>query len=228
MISNTVANEYMKGRKRLELDVISAGVAASDSGWQGSVSGSKYSRLYFVVSGGFYIVGEDGERFQLSAGNVYLVPSGYSYSFGCEESMKHIYFHIRLADFDRLDLLERFGTPASARIETDIRRLNELMLSGDRAATLAIECEIYRALSALALLWHAYKVGCAQDNDPLLSSQEAAAALAWNYLLQHGMRASVKELARQFECRKRRMIFYARRMAAVLEKNGREQDHEDH
>ena len=89
-------------------------------------------------------------------------------------------------------------------------------------------CYGVRALSALALLWHAYKVGCAQDNDPLLSSQEAAAALAWNYLLQHGMRASVKELARQFECRERRMIFYARRMAAVLEKNGREQDHEDH
>lgn len=91
--------------------------------------------------------------------------------------------------------------------------------------------EVYygvRAVSALAVLWHAYKCGCEQDNDPLLSTQEAAAALAWNYLLQHGMRASVKELARQFECRERRMIFYARRMAAVLENNGRMQDHEDH
>lgn len=91
--------------------------------------------------------------------------------------------------------------------------------------------EVYygvRAVSALAVLWHTYKCGCEQDNDPLLSTQEAAAALAWNYLLQHGMRASVKELARQFECRERRMIFYARRMAAVLENNGRMQDHEDH
>lgn len=89
-------------------------------------------------------------------------------------------------------------------------------------------CYGVRAVSALAVLWYAYKQGCDQDNDPLLSTQEAAAALAWNYLLQHGMRASVKELARQFECRERRMIFYARRMAAVLENNGRIQDHEDH
>lgn len=89
-------------------------------------------------------------------------------------------------------------------------------------------CYGLRVVSALAVLWHAYKCGCEQDNDPLLSTQEAAAALAWNYLLQHGMRASVKELARQFECRERRMVYYARRMAAVLENNGRMQNHEDH
>ena len=90
------------------------------------------------------------------------------------------------------------------------------------------KCYGLRVVSALAVLWHAYKCGCEQDNDPLLSTQEAAAALAWNYLLQHGMRAAVKELARQFECRERRMVYYARRMAAVLENNGRMQNHEDH
>ena len=86
-----------------------------------------------------------------------------------------------------------------------------------------------RAESALALMWQSYRSGCAGDNDPLVCTQEAAAALAWNYLLGHDMRVSVRRLARLFGCRERRMVFYARRMAAVLEKQGEiPQDDEDH
>ena len=86
-----------------------------------------------------------------------------------------------------------------------------------------------RAESALALMWQAYRNGCAGDNDPLVCTQEAAAALAWNYLLGHDVRVSVRRLARLFGCRERRMVFYARRMAAVLEKQGEiPQDDEDH
>ena len=84
------------------------------------------------------------------------------------------------------------------------------------------------ALSALALLWRGYRAACLR-NDPLVCTQEAAAALAWNYLLQHGRRVSVAELAEKFVCRPRRMVFYARHMAAVLECYEEADDkHEDH
>ena len=85
------------------------------------------------------------------------------------------------------------------------------------------------ALSALALLWRGYRGACSR-NDPLVCTQEAAAALAWNYLLQHGRHASVEKLARQFACKPRRMVFYARHMASVLEcyeDANTEQDNED-
>ncbi len=85
-----------------------------------------------------------------------------------------------------------------------------------------------QALSALALIWQGYRNLIRGETDPLVCTQEAAAALAWNYLLQHGRRASVGELARQFECRPRRMVFYARHMAAVLERYGGAEEHEDH
>lgn len=85
-----------------------------------------------------------------------------------------------------------------------------------------------RPISALAVMWRMYRKGCEQDNDPLVSTQEAAAALAWNYLLQHGLRAPLSNLAIQFHCNKRRMIYYARRMAAVLEAQGENQENEDY
>jgi hypothetical protein len=58
-------------------------------------------------------------------------------------------------------------------------------------------------------------------------TQEAAAALSWNYLLYHGMSASLTKLSRQFSCSKRRLVFYACRMAAVLEMYGRKQDQDN-
>ena len=87
------------------------------------------------------------------------------------------------------------------------------------------------ALSALTLMWRAYRLLTKEDNDVLVRTQEAAAALAWNYLLQHGRRVSVRELAKKFECRPRRMVYYARHMAAVLEGQTAEKDgntDEDH
>ena len=84
------------------------------------------------------------------------------------------------------------------------------------------------ACSALALMWQAYRHGCRKDTDPLVCTQEAAAALAWNYLLAHGRHAEPQKLAIQFACRVRRMVFYARHMAAVLEKYEENKPNEDH
>ena len=84
------------------------------------------------------------------------------------------------------------------------------------------------ATAALALMWRGYREMRKPIKDVLVCTQEAAAALAWNYLLQHGKTASVRKLSRQFGCNPRRMIFYARRMAAVLEKYGGNTGNEDH
>lgn len=85
-----------------------------------------------------------------------------------------------------------------------------------------------RACSALALLWRAYKETCRGENDPLVSTQEAAAALAWNYLLRHGEKASAARLSQLFGCKTRRLVYYARRMAAVLEMQEGKHEDEDH
>ena len=87
------------------------------------------------------------------------------------------------------------------------------------ADVLEVECGV-RAVSALAVLWCAYRDGSDGENDPLVCTQEAAAALAWNYLLRHGQKISVKRLSHIFMCKPRRMVFYARHMAAVLDRGG--------
>ncbi len=84
-----------------------------------------------------------------------------------------------------------------------------------------------RAGAALAAMWQVYRNACAQDNDPLVCTQEAAAALAWNYLLGQNVKVSVRRLEQIFNCRRRRMVFYARYMATVLEKQGEMQEDDE-
>ncbi len=84
------------------------------------------------------------------------------------------------------------------------------------------------ACSALALMWQAYRGIGRGQKDPLVCTQEAAAALAWNYLLSHGRKVQPARLAKQFACRLRKMVFYARHMAAVLEKYEGNSSDEDH
>ena len=84
------------------------------------------------------------------------------------------------------------------------------------------------ACSALTLMWKAYRHEWHGSRDPLVCTQEAAAALAWNYLLAHGRQVKPAELAAQFGCRMRRMVFYARHMASVLEKYEGNNSDEDH
>ena len=77
-----------------------------------------------------------------------------------------------------------------------------------------------RSLSSLTMLWYSYRRAYREGGvDPLICTGEAAAALTWNYLLRRGVKVSPQKLSLQFQCSERRMVFYARRMAAMLERS---------
>ena len=98
-----------------------------------------------MLDGEFFIDGINGVRYLFKKGNCYLIPSGFSYRFGCEESMEHIYFHIRLAGDGGTDLLETVKAPIEASIEgtdAELMRLRGLVGSESLTDTLLLECEL--------------------------------------------------------------------------------------
>jgi len=80
------------------------------------------------------------------------------------------------------------------------------------------------ALSALALMWMAYRRTRGMRTDPLIRVEGASAALAYNYLLMHGIRPEPRKLIKEFGCTMRQMVYYARRIAGCLDKNSKEND----
>jgi len=76
------------------------------------------------------------------------------------------------------------------------------------------------AFDRLAVLWEAYRRHINMRTDPLVKTETAAAALSYCYLALSGKHPSFYRLSAQFGCPLRQLMFFARRMAAVLEKSG--------
>ena len=63
----------------LNLEILHSGIAAVNKEWNGKAIRSQYSRLYFIKSGSFFVVGEDGRKTVFSENGVYL---GKSFNLG--------------------------------------------------------------------------------------------------------------------------------------------------
>jgi len=96
---------------RIKLNLLIFGNATVESGWHGSVVSPLFTRLYYITQGSFTIKGTDGKTHILQAGSWYLIPSGYSFTYECRETMEHFYFHIKVCDLDETDLLRGCAEP---------------------------------------------------------------------------------------------------------------------
>lgn len=118
--------------------------------------------------------------------------------------------------------------PANASVEGNVvpkpEELLETLLVGERQlvryADEVLENEYQiSAMAELALMWAIYRRQRGLDFDPLTNTEAASAALVYNYLLRHGNRVSISKLAEQFGCSPRRLVYYARRIADILERS---------
>lgn len=96
---------------RINLNLLHFGHAQVNPGWKGEVFAPVLSRLYYIIKGSFVITTADGLSMRLEAGKWYLLPANCSFKFSCEEQMEHIYFHLKLCDFDETDLLRNCAKP---------------------------------------------------------------------------------------------------------------------
>ena len=76
----------------------------------------------------------------------------------------------------------------------------------------------------LALMWSTYRRLRGTRGDAIKRVDAAAAGLAYNFLTLSGQRPGIGELARQFGCPARQLVFCARRIAGCLDKDSRTQD----
>ena len=70
----------------------------------------------------------------------------------------------------------------------------------------------------LTLMWSTYRQMRGTHADPLRCIDAASAALAYNYLMLCDKRPDVRDITRAFHCDMRQMVYYARRIAACLER----------
>jgi len=109
-----------KAVNRLNLELLTFGHATVDPQWYGNVVSPLFTRLYYITDGSFTIKNRESGKMELSSGNWYLIPSGYSFDYECEKSMTHFFFHLKLSDFDGTDLLRYCHGPLCLEASNDV------------------------------------------------------------------------------------------------------------
>ncbi|MBQ6998423.1 MAG: helix-turn-helix transcriptional regulator [Clostridia bacterium] len=108
---NTINTSLCESTNRIQLGLLCFGHAKVGTEWNGKIYNPIHSRLYYIADGGSYIITDENDRIELQKGNWYLLPSGCSFTYGCDSFMEHIYFHLKLYDVDGFDLLRKFSSP---------------------------------------------------------------------------------------------------------------------
>lgn len=98
-------NEKMVyGSKSIRLDVDEVSYGDLDPEWDIKILRAAFTRIYFILEGeGELTVGN--ERIPLLPNNIYIVPSGITFSGFCPKSLKKIYVHLTITGPDGSDVL---------------------------------------------------------------------------------------------------------------------------
>lgn len=84
--------------------IVAEGNAFCDRNWRATETEPSYTRLYYMVSGECEIETARGTQ-KLLAGHLYMLPTGMSFSYRCEDTMQQLYFHIHLTNTYGADVL---------------------------------------------------------------------------------------------------------------------------
>lgn len=90
--------------EQLAFSIVAAGNALCDSNWHATELSPPYTRLYYILDGTGEVETQQGPL-HLTAGMLYMLPVGYSFSYHCADRMHQLYFHIHLTNPCGADLL---------------------------------------------------------------------------------------------------------------------------
>ena len=144
----------MKEKKLLELlrtseiNILRALFVSLDERWTFKSMGAPYSRLYFVTEGGGFLKTED-QFVNMTAGNLYFIPSNVKFSCGCKH-LEKLFFHVSIPTLENYDLFESLGQIYSIPYPVSkVADMKKLMQKEDYLSVIELRFEITRVLIRL-------------------------------------------------------------------------------
>lgn len=120
-------------------------------------------------------------------------------------------------------------TDDAAALMPDADQLLEPLLVGERqllrySADVLEQDYGISALQTLTLMWVTYRTNRGLRMDAIMNSEAASAALVYIYLIEHGNRVTLEAVAAKFRCSVRRLVYYASRIADILDEDEGEKE----
>lgn len=120
-------------------------------------------------------------------------------------------------------------TDDAAALMPDADQLLEPLLVGERqllrySADVLEQDYGISALQTLTIMWVTYRTNRGLRMDAIMNSEAASAALVYIYLIEHGKRVTLETVAAKFRCSVRRLVYYASRIADILDEDKGEKE----
>lgn len=117
-------NPYLcEEANNLRLSLVHFGHATLGPWWRGKKESLVCSQIYYIVKGSAKVLLSGDNLLTMEAGNWYLLPSGLSVEYWCDDFMEEIYFHFKLYNIDQIDLLSNHPVPCRLPIREDMTAL---------------------------------------------------------------------------------------------------------
>lgn len=132
-----------------EVQIIGGGYVQLDKRWRAGNVCSPYARLY-LIEGGEGILTENNQETVLCPNYAYLVPTGTSFSYRCEDTLTKLYLHMNMMGDDGKDLL--CGLPGIRKVSLEdgqVRGLAHLCKGENLSTSVLLKGEILRILGRL-------------------------------------------------------------------------------
>lgn len=135
---------------KLHLQLRTAGYAIIENNWNGTIVDSSYTHVYYIIKGTASFTSADGTKHLMTAGNCYLLPPGYTYTYALETPIEHLYFGLKLCSVDGFDVLKNCRKPLSYTFpEEKIPVYISLTTSSDLLDCLMMKQELYVSVFTL-------------------------------------------------------------------------------
>ncbi|MBE7041368.1 MAG: helix-turn-helix transcriptional regulator [Ruminococcaceae bacterium] len=132
---------------RLQLSLHHFGHSILGTWWKSEGETIQCSQLYYIVKGSANVLCNDETLLTMTAGNWYLLPTGTKVKYSCDNFMEEFYFHFKLCDIDRVDLLENGSGPYTLPIREDKTKLFfKLLKSNSPVDGIRLQNELFTSL----------------------------------------------------------------------------------
>ena len=119
----------------LNMLLLNVGLAHHNADWNWQQVCSPFTRIYYVKEGGARIHFED-KCYELTPGNLYIIPAYTLHSYECEGEFEHYYLHVYEGFKNETNVLEMYQFPTEVRAQESDRSLMEQMVAAHPEARL--------------------------------------------------------------------------------------------
>ena len=143
----TYNKEHQRLWKTYHMEIPYAGLAELGREWSQEKGCSPFSRLYYIVQGEGYLTLDNG-YLPLKAGKAYLLPAGLVYSYGCQEYMEQLFFHVNYTHLNGIDLFRECKQVYSRDVSPqEMSHLKQLYLSDSLTDAFQLKAALSKELA---------------------------------------------------------------------------------